>query len=490
MRYGKGVEYFPPIEPDYAEIVVHARGNYSPIEKDEILKKVEDTIIENQYIRNLYSRSGTIEGQKRSESEDVIGSIKIELINWKNRPKANQILNDLKIQTKNFPGIYIEFIEKKDGPPKDRDVEIKIVNAKLKNLNSDSQNLLNFLKTNSWIKNIDSDINNPGIEWELIIDREQADKHGVDIQTVGDAIQMLTHGLKVTEFMPEDSDEEIDIVVKYDKPFRTLDELDQILIEGKNGAVSLSLFVKRIPKKKVGKITRYSNINSKTIKFDVKEGFISNNKVKEIESWLFNNKDSFESEIIFIGQEQDQREAKEFLIKAFFISVFIITIILIATFNSFYYCLIILTAIIFSTIGVMIGLILTNKPFGIVMSGIGVIALAGIVVNNNIVLLDTYKSLRKRGESVRDAIIRTGAQRLRPVLLTTLTTFFGLIPMAIGLNINFIDTEVNFGSPSSQWWIQLSNAMVFGVMFSFILTLIITPCLIYVGEKSNMFSSS
>ena len=490
MRYGKGVEYFPPIEPDYAEIVVHARGNYSPIEKDEILKKVENTIIENQYIRNLYSRSGTIKGQKRSESEDIIGSIKIELINWKNRPKANQILNDLKIQTKNFPGIYIEFIEKKDGPPKDRDVEIKIVNAKLKNLNSDSQNLLNFLKTNSWIKNIDSDINNPGIEWELIIDREQADKHGVDIQTVGDAIQMLTHGLKVTEFMPEDSDEEIDIVVKYDKPFRTLDELDQILIEGKNGAVSLSLFVKRIPKKKVGKITRYSNINSKTIKFDVKEGFVSNNKVKEIKSWLFNNKDSFESKIIFIGQEQDQREAKEFLIKAFFISVFLITIILIATFNSFYYCLIILTAIIFSTIGVMIGLILTNKPFGIVMSGIGVIALAGIVVNNNIVLLDTYKSLRKKGESVRDAIIRTGAQRLRPVLLTTLTTFFGLIPMAIGLNINFIDTEVNFGSPSSQWWIQLSNAMVFGVMFSFILTLIITPCLIYVGEKSKIFSSS
>ena len=490
IRYGKGVEYFPPIEPDYAEIVVHARGNYSPIEKDEILKKVENTIIENQYIRNLYSRSGTIKGQKRSESEDIIGSIKIELINWKNRPKANQILNDLKIQTKNFPGIYIEFIEKKDGPPKDRDVEIKIVNSKLKNLNSDSQNLLNFLKTNSWIKNIDSDINNPGIEWELIIDREQADKHGVDIQTVGDAIQMLTHGLKVTEFMPEDSDEEIDIVVKYDKPFRTLDELDQILIEGKNGAVSLSLFVKRIPKKKVGKITRYSNINSKTIKFDVKEGFISNNKVKEIKSWLFNNKDSFESKIIFIGQEQDQREAKEFLIKAFFISVFLITIILIATFNSFYYCLIILTAIIFSTIGVMIGLILTNKPFGIVMSGIGVIALAGIVVNNNIVLLDTYKSLRKKGESVRDAIIRTGAQRLRPVLLTTLTTFFGLIPMAIGLNINFIDTEVNFGSPSSQWWIQLSNAMVFGVMFSFILTLIITPCLIYVGEKSKIFSSS
>ena len=148
-----------------------------------------------------------------------------------------------------------------------------------------------------------------------------------------------------------------------------------------------------------------------------------------------------------------------------------------------------MSAIIFSTIGVMIGLLLSDKPFGIVMSGIGIIALAGIVVNNNIVLLDTYKNLRKRGENIRDSIIRTGAQRLRPVMLTTLTTFFGLIPMAIGLNINFIDFELNFGSPSSQWWIQLSNAMVFGVMFSFILTLIITPCLIYVGEKSRFFKS-
>ena len=148
-----------------------------------------------------------------------------------------------------------------------------------------------------------------------------------------------------------------------------------------------------------------------------------------------------------------------------------------------------MSAIIFSTIGVMIGLLLSDKPFGIVMSGIGNIALAGIVVNNNIVLLDTYKNLRKRGENIRDSIIRTGAQRLRPVMLTTLTTFFGLIPMAIGLNINFIDFELNFGSPSSQWWIQLSNAMVFGVMFSFILTLIITPCLIYVGEKSRLFKS-
>ena len=468
VRFGKGIEYFPPIEPDYAEIVIHARGNFSPNEKDQIVKKIEKKVIDNKYIRNIYSRSGHVKGQKRSDSEDVIGGIKIELIDWKKRPQAKIILKDLKEKTNQFPGIYLEFIEKKDGPPKDRDVEIYIVNNDSRKLISDTSNLYSFLKTKDWLKNIDTDIDNPGIEWELLIDREQADKHGVDIQTIGNAIQMLTHGLKVTEFMPSDSDEEIDIVVKYDKEFRTLDELDEILIEGEIGPVSLSLFVERVPKKKVGKISRYQTINSKTIKFDVVEGIISNNKVNEIKNWL-KKSNTFNSQIIFSGQEEDQIEAKEFLIKAFFVSLFLITIILIATFNSFYYCFIILSAVIFSTIGVMIGLLISDKPFGIIMSGIGIIALAGIVVNNNIVLLNTYKNLRERGEKVKEAIIRTGAQRLRPVLLTTLTTFFGLIPMAIGLNINFLDAEVNFGSPSSQWWIQLSNAMVFGVMISFIL---------------------
>ena len=146
-----------------------------------------------------------------------------------------------------------------------------------------------------------------------------------------------------------------------------------------------------------------------------------------------------------------------------------------------------------STIGVMIGLILTNQAFGIVMSGIGIIALAGIVVNNNIVLLDTYKNLKKINNNTKEIILRTGVQRLRPILLTTLTTFFGLVPMAFGLNIDFLSLEININNPSSQWWLQLSNAIVFGIIFSFILTLIITPCLIFISENykiKKLFSFS
>ena len=487
LKLGKGFEFFPPIEPDYAEIVIHARGNFSALEKDNIVKKIEKEVLKNLSIKNLYSRSGIVKGDKRNESEDVIGSIKIELIDWKKRPQAKYVIDELKESTKKFSGIYIEFIEKQDGPPKDKDVEIEIVNNNAEKLLIDTSILYAFLKKKSWIQNIDTDLNIPGVEWELSIDRVKAEKQGVDIEMISNSVQMLTHGLKVTDFMPTDSNEEVDIVIRFDKAFRTLDELDKIFIEGKNGPVSLSSFIKRNAKKKIGNISRYNLQRSKTIKFDVIEGELPSNKVNELRQWLIN--ENLSSKVIFTGQEEDQVEAKIFLTKAFFIAIFLITIILIATFNSFYFCLIILSAIIFSTIGVMIGLLISGKPFGIIMSGIGVIALAGIVVNNNIVLLDTYKELRKKGEDIKSAILRTGAQRLRPVLLTTLTTFFGLVPMAIGLNINFIELQLNFNSPSSQWWLQLSNAIVFGVMFSFVLTLVVTPCLIMIGETSKFFKS-
>jgi len=158
------------------------------------------------------------------------------------------------------------------------------------------------------------------------------------------------------------------------------------------------------------------------------------------------------------------------------IALFAMAVILITQFNSFYSAFLILFAVVMSTIGVMIGLLLTQQPFGIVMSGIGVIALAGIVVNNNIVLIDTYDTYRKRGLEIYDSIMLTGAQRLRPVLLTTVTTVLGLMPMVLQMNIDFLGREVSIGGPSTQWWVQLSTAIVFGLTFSTILTLLVTPC--------------
>jgi len=183
------------------------------------------------------------------------------------------------------------------------------------------------------------------------------------------------------------------------------------------------------------------------------------------------------------GENEDQQESQEFLQTAFGVALFVMAIILVSQFNSFYQASLILSAVVFSTVGVFLGLLIVQKPFGIVMSGIGVISLAGIVVNNNIVLIDTYNVLRKQGMRVNEAILRTGAQRLRPVMLTTITTILGLMPMVLEVNIDLMRRVMEFGGPSTQWWSQLSLAVAGGLAFSTLLTLVLTPCLLSLGER-------
>ena len=289
VKIGKGFEFFPPIEPDYAEVVVHARGNLSLDDKDNIIKKVERLVLENDKISNIYSKIGNVKGERRDGSEDIIGSIKLEFIDWKNRPKAKDILKNLERRFETIPGVVIEIIEKKDGPPKDKDIEIEVSNQSNKKLLEDGKKIIKFLEKQSWTRNIDNGMNVPGIDWEIIVDRSQADKYEIDLIKVGNVIQMLTHGLKISDFMPENSDEEVDIVVKFEKSFQTLDELDRIEIESPSGPVSLSSFVQRNPVQKVGKKNRVDSLNSINIKLDVKQGIVANSKVQEIRKWILEN---------------------------------------------------------------------------------------------------------------------------------------------------------------------------------------------------------
>ena len=185
-------------------------------------------------------------------------------------------------------------------------------------------------------------------------------------------------------------------------------------------------------------------------------------------------------QITFKGEDEEQKKASAFLGKAFAVALFLMAIILVTQFNRFYSAFLILTAVIMSTVGVMLGLLIIQQPFSVVMSGIGVIALAGIVVNNNIVLIATFDRIVLTAKSPMEAIIRTGAQRLRPVLLTTTTTIFGLLPMVTRVNIDFVTREISVGAPSTQWWQQLATAIAFGLAFATILTMIVTPSLLMV----------
>jgi len=212
------------------------------------------------------------------------------------------------------------------------------------------------------------------------------------------------------------------------------------------------------------------------VKADVVKGVLASEKVNELKSLLKLAGIDSRIKLTFRGEDEEKRQAEAFLGKAFLVALFIMSIILVTQFNSYYSALLILTSVIMSTIGVFIGLLVTGQPFGIVMSGIGVIALAGIVVNNNIVLIDTFDRLKKSATTAKEAILRTGQQRLRPVLLTSITTMLGLLPMVSGVNIDFIERQVSVGAPSMQWWAQLSTSIVFGLGFATVLTLIVTPC--------------
>jgi multidrug efflux pump len=190
-------------------------------------------------------------------------------------------------------------------------------------------------------------------------------------------------------------------------------------------------------------------------------------------------------EFSFGGEAEDQQESMVFLMSAFAAAIFLMFFILVLQFNNFFQAFVVMSAIVFSIAGVLLGLIVTGRPFGVVMGGIGVIALAGIVVNNNIVLIDTYNALKKSGQSPREAALRTGAQRLRPVFLTSVTTALGLMPMVIGLNLNFFTREMVLGAPSTQWWTELSSAIVGGLVVATVLTLVATPAMLMLGERNR-----
>jgi multidrug efflux pump len=203
---------------------------------------------------------------------------------------------------------------------------------------------------------------------------------------------------------------------------------------------------------------------------------LADEKIREIKAWVASANLDPRINVAFKGQDEDQQKAGVFLMKAFAVALFLMAIILITQFNSFYSSAVILFAVVMSTIGVMIGLLIIDQPFGIVMSGIGVIALAGIVVNHNIILVGTSDKLRHAADSQREAILRTCAQRLRPVMLTTITAILGLLPMVFRVNIDFVTREITVGAPSTQWWTQLSSGIVFGLAFATVLTLVVTPC--------------
>ena len=502
-KIGSGIEFFPEVEPELAKIVVYARGNLSAKEKRDYVSRVENIILKiqskNNEFKNIYALSGNISDQSEA-SEDFIGSISLEYNDWDKRRKSKVILNEILNKTKTIKGIKVESREQEGGPPTGKPINIKLTSPNKSLLLSESYRLKEFIDSYPELINIEDNFPAPGIEWEINVNRKQAAKFGANISTIGNVIKLATNGIKLGEYRPDDSNDSIPLYLRYPSEGRTLDIIQNLRVNTAVGLVPIANFVEIIANNRTGNIVRVNSKNAINIQADIEVGVYADAKVKEMEYVLGINKSppSFRGKPIenlkkfnldprikvqLIGENQDQKEAQDFLSKAFAVALFMMLMILLLQFNSFYSGFLILFSVVMSTTGVFIGLMITGQAFSIVMTGVGVIALAGIVVNNNIILIDTFDFLKNKMPTVREAIIKTGAQRIRPVLLTTFTTVLGLLPMVTMTNVDFVTREITRGSPDTQWWVQLSTAIVFGLIFATILTLIVTPSALMLREN-------
>ena len=478
LNFGKGIEFFPKVEPEQAVLQVHARGNISVHEKDKLVSEVESRIVDLQRERGEFKSIITLSGEQERRDdtlEDVIGTIRLEFVSWEKRRRADEILQDVLERSRTLAGIAVESRKQEAGPPVGKPIHIQLTSRQPALIPPAIAKIRAYLETMSGLKDIEDSRPIAGIEWQISVDRAQAAKFGADIASVGAAVQLITKGLKFSDYRPDNATEEIDIVARYPVEWRSMDQLDQIRLQTDNGLVPISNFVKRTPKPKTGELRRTDSKRSMTVKADVLPGVLADNKVREIQAWLTKANIDPNISIDFKGEDEEQRKAEEFLKSAFAIALFMMAVILVTQFNSFYSTFLILSAVIMSTVGVMLGLLAIGQPFSIVMSGIGIIALAGIVVNNNIVLIDSYDRVRSIVTDPRKAILISGAQRMRPVLLTAITTILGVLPMVLQINIDFFERAVNIGAPSTQWWRQISTAIAFGLAFATVLTLIVTP---------------
>ncbi len=475
VTFGRGVEYFPDVEQPFAMVDIRARGDLSTDEKDYLVRQVEERIIGMPEIEFLYAKTEDVRG-----TQDQIGSLTLNYIEWDKRRKSDEILAEIRARTSDLAGITIETRKPDSGPPQGKPIFIEFSSRDGDLVTDSIAHVRSVLEQHEAVTNIEDSRPLPGIEWQIKVDRAEAARFGADITLVGAMVQLVTNGIKIGEYRPDDSDDEIDIRVRYPSDSRNLSQIDELRIPTPGGLVPISTFVERVPAQKVSTITRTDMRRIMTLEADVAQGYLVSEVIAELRDLLPSLGLDPRVKAEFRGTIEDQEEDEKFLGNAMLMALSIMAIILVTQFNSIYQAGLILTAVLFSTGGVLLGHLIMDMPFGIIMSSVGVITLAGIVVNNNIVFIDTYNVLRKRGMAAKDAVLRTCAIRLRPVLLTTVTTIVGLMPMVLGLNINLIAREVSIGAPSSQWWTQLASSVAGGLAFATVLTLFLTPSLLMI----------
>ncbi|HZD92532.1 MAG TPA: efflux RND transporter permease subunit, partial [Pseudolabrys sp.] len=250
MAYGKlnhGVEFFPSVEPDYGQVIVHARGNLSLTEEDKAVRQVEKVVLATKGLKTVYTRVGEQPRGSSDIAEDTIGVIQFEFADWQARPPAHVIMEKIRQETKNIPGILVEVTAPRAGPPTGKPVQVQLSATDPAALPAAAKKVAAILAKMPGIRDLDDGLPLPGIDWKLDVDRAEAAKYGADVNTVGTAVQLVTNGVKVSEYRPNDSDKPVDIIVRFPKDRRSLEQLDELRVQTKSGYVPIGNFVHRVP---------------------------------------------------------------------------------------------------------------------------------------------------------------------------------------------------------------------------------------------------
>ncbi|NEK24334.1 AcrB/AcrD/AcrF family protein [Sulfitobacter sp. JBTF-M27] len=568
----KGVEFFVESEPEQAIVYVLARGNLSLEEKDHLLERAEQIVLQHPGVQTAFAFAG--EGGLDSNTggaqapKDRIGQIQLETIPWEDRPnkvtplftvpfigytvtRATQdpafdgdvILAELTERLSNIPGIRIEILAQARGPASGKPVHLRLKSDNFTDLLAATALTRQQFEATPGLTLIEDTRPLPGIDWQIDVDVEKAGRYGADVLTVGAMVQLVTRGLLLDTMRVDSSDEEIEIRVRLPEEDRVLSTLDTLKVRTADGLIPLSNFISRTPVPKLAEINRIDQKRYLDVKADVAPGLMkvvrtariggadvsttlatlrpagndadvrapdgtaykitqqtdegadvdiaggvksgalrlipinANERIAEITKWLDDTPLPLGVSTEWTGDQEDQAESQAFLSSAFTAALGLMFIILLAQFNSFYNAILVLLAVVLSTTGVLIGMLVMDQTFSIIMTGTGIVALAGIVVNNNIILIDTYQEYERYMPRI-EAIIRTAQARIRPVLLTTITTMAGLAPMMFGLSLNFADGGYTIDSPTALWWKQLATAVVFGLGIATVLTLLVTPSML------------
>ena len=491
-NFNKGTLYFADVDPVAADINVRARGNFSSIEAKEIMEIVEQKILKVEYVESLYMTTGS---QWFNSGGDTMARGYVEVVDTQLRNISGfEVINKIQRAASNIPGVIVEITPEEGGPQFGSPIELGIFGDNEESVAKTTEIIEEYMVNDVvGLTNIRSTLPYSLIEWKVEVDKQKAAQLGVSIVDIGALVQMLTNGFKVGEYRPDDSKDEIEIRARFDTNNRSLSGIEDLKVNSINGLIPISTFVELVPIENRQSVVRrngkfFHEIGvaiDKNVTTSNGQAILVTDKVKEMGNWL--SKQEFDEgiETKFRGMQEETAEVTAFLSIAAITALALMLILLVTQFNSFYQSTLVLSAVFMSIVGVLVGLLITGKPFSTTMTGISIVALSGIVVNNNIVLIDTFNRLRSEfpNLTIEDVVMKTCKQRLRPILLTTATTIFGLLPLALGVSIDVIGRELIVGSRVVGWWQNLASSIVFGLAFSTILTLIFTPAALILPSR-------